>query len=545
MRKHKTLIELRSVPTSDPHLLLRAKQEHCEARSAYRRTIRAEQKNDSIERDEKLFAIKTPHTRGLFRAIKGNKSVSASKIHELKVQDKLYEGTTIPDGFFDSLSQLKSPDMTSVNDSPSFRSTRSDFEHILEICKVARHIPEISYRKSVEILLSLRSEVNDYYSITPSHFINAGKYGFEHFFFLLLSLMKNIKLASLEELNTVWACILYKGHGKSKNSDRSYRTISTCPLISKALDTYIGQLYSDQWQKVQAPTQFQGSGSSHDLAAILLTECIQHSLYSAKRPAYVLLLDAKSAFDKVVRECAVRNAYLAGTTDQALLYINSRLENRKTYVEWDKVLMGPIDDKLGVEQGGVNSDKIYKLCNNVQLSTAQESGLGFDLGSVIVSSIGQADDTVLISDCLIKLYGLLHLAIQYCQQYFVELVPEKTKLLAYVPKSLSHSVEIQKLANPLSLDGHKISFSSHAEHVGILRSCDGGNMANILDRFSSHKNSLRAILPSGMALGQRGNPAASLHLERIYATPVLLSGLSDLVLSGVEMAAIHHYQKVK
>ena len=69
-------------------------------------------------------------------------------------------------------------------------------------------------------------------------------------------------------------------------------------------------------------------------------------------------------------------------------------------------------------------------------------------------------------------------------------------------------------------------------------------MANILDRFSSHKNSLRAILPSGMALGHRGNPAASLHLERIYATPVLLSGLSDLVLSGVEMAAIHHYHKV-
>ena len=37
--------------------------------------------------------------------------------------------------------------------------------------------------------------------------------------------------------------------------------------------------------------------------------------------------------------------------------------------------MGPIVDKLGVEQGGVNSDKIYKLCNNVKLSTAQKSGL--------------------------------------------------------------------------------------------------------------------------------------------------------------------------
>ena len=117
-----------------------------------------------------------------------------------------------------------------------------------------------------------------------------------------------------------------------------------------------------------------------------------------------------------------------------------------------------------------------------QLSTAQESGLGVDLGSVIVSSIGQADETLLISDFLIKIYGLLHLATQYCQQYFVELIPEKMKFLAYVPKSPSHLVEIQKLSNPQSLDGHKILFSSCAKHVGIIWYFDGGNMPNILDR---------------------------------------------------------------
>jgi hypothetical protein len=238
-----------------------------------------------------------------------------------------------------------------------------------------------------------------------------------------------------------------------------------------------------------------------------------------------LLLDAKSAFDKVVRECAIRNAYLAGTTDKALLYIDSRLANRKTFVEWDKELMGPILDKLGVEQGGKNSGEIYKLCNNVQLSTAQNSGLGLAMGDVMVSAVGQADDTALLSDCLIKLYGLLYLAVEYCKQYHVELVPEKTKLLAFAPKGQSSCVEIQKISNPLSLNGHKIDFSSTAEHVGILRSIEGGNMPNILDRFTSHKNSLRATLPTGMARGHRGNPAASLHLERI-SSPALWPGSS-------------------
>ena len=543
LEKHKILFKLKSNPQLDPDALHLAKQAHSEARSAYRKTVRAQQRDDGIARDEKLFSVRSPDPAALFRAIKGNKSQSSSKIHELKVQNTTYRGESVPDGFFDSLLRLKSPEMTPIHTSPHFQNTLSDYEHILEICKLSRNVPAISYRRAVDILLSLRAEVNDFYSITASHFINAGKAGFEHFFFLLSALMKNIKLASLEELNTVWACILYKGHGKNKNSDRSYRTISTCPLLAKALDTYIGQLYGEGWSEVQAPTQFQGSGSSHELAAILLTECIQHSLYAVKKPAFVLLLDAKSAFDKVVRECAVRNAYLAGTTDQALLYVNSRLKHRKTFVEWDKVLMGPILDKLGVEQGGKNSGEIYKLCNNVQLSTAQRSGLGVSMGPVTVSSIGQADDTALISDCLIKLYCLLYLAVQYCQQYHVELVSEKTKLLAFSPKSQSTQVDIQMISNPLSLDGHKISFSSSAEHVGILRSVDG-NMPNILDRFSSHKNSLRAILPSGMALGHRGNPAASLHLERLYACPVLLSGLSALVHSNLEMSAIHHYYKV-
>ena len=192
--------------------------------------------------------------------------------------------------------------------------------------------------------------MNDFYSITANHFINAGKA--EHFFFLLQALISNINLATLDELNTVWACILYKGHSKDKNSDRFYRTISTCPLLAKALDTYVGQLSSDSWAAAQAPTQFQGSGSSHELASLLLTECIQHSIYKSKKPVFILLLDAKSAFDMVVRECAVRNAYLAGTTDKSLLYLNSRLEKRKTFVEWDKILMGPICDKKGVARRG-------------------------------------------------------------------------------------------------------------------------------------------------------------------------------------------------
>ena len=41
-----------------------------------------------------------------------------------------------------------------------------------------------------------------------------------------------------EELNACYALLLHKQHGKSRNLDKAYRTISTRPLLSKALDLY-------------------------------------------------------------------------------------------------------------------------------------------------------------------------------------------------------------------------------------------------------------------------------------------------------------------
>ena len=105
----------------------------------------------------------------------------------------------------------------------------------------------------------------------------------------------------------------------------------------------------------------------------------------------------------------IRAAFLADTKDEtgsslargeALIFLDNRLKNRKTFIEWNKTVMGPILDKLGVEQGGVNSDRLYKLANNIELLLTQNSGLGVHIGPIHVASIGQADDVVLVSNCI-------------------------------------------------------------------------------------------------------------------------------------------------
>ena len=110
-------------------------------------------------------------------------------------------------------------------------------------------------------------------------------------------------------MNTAWACILYKGHLKDKESDPLYRNISTCPFWAKCADVYAGKLYGEGWASVQAETQFQGEGSSHEVAALLFTETIQYSLFINKKPVFALLLDAMPAYDKIVRHCAIRSDF--------------------------------------------------------------------------------------------------------------------------------------------------------------------------------------------------------------------------------------------
>ena len=430
---HKYFIQLSSSPSPPPpEQLAAARESLTQARGKYRQTLRSQQSTSSYERDLKLNSILSKSPANIFRSIKSSKTSSSSKLPSIRVGSNFYEGTSVPDGFFDSMSRLKCPDMNQITSTPEFQATLSDYENIIKICRSGAKIKPISTSESIDILYSIRADVNDFFSITANHFIHAGLAGIQHFHYIVSTVINNVNLSSLNELNTAWACIIYKGHQKDRESDRSYRNISCCPFISKAIDIYVGRLNSPGWSACQAPTQFQGEGSSHDLAALLLTETILHSLYSNHKTVYVLLLDAQSAFDKIVRECVMRDAFLAGTCDQSLLYLDARLSSRTTFPEWDKVLMGPIRDSLGLEQGGVSSDKLYKLCNNNQLAVAQLSQLGVDCGADVVSCIGLADDTALVSDCIYKLSNLVYLTEQYCSSYHVTLVPEKTKLLAFL-----------------------------------------------------------------------------------------------------------------
>ena len=53
-----------------------------------------------------------------------------------------------------------------------------------------------------------------------------------------------------------------------------------------------------------------------------------------------------------------------------------------------------------------------------------------------------------------------------------------------------------------------------------------------------------SVLPVSLARNHSSSPAASLHVERLYGEPVLLSGLPSLVLTSTELKPLIHHHKV-
>ena len=124
----------------------------------------------------------------------------------------------------------------------------------------------------------------------------------------------------------------------------------------------------------------------------------------------------------------------------------------------------------------------------------------------------------------------------------MELRADKTKLQVFSNKYSDLEAYYAKVVNPVNIDGKSIPFVDETEHVGILRSTSS-NLPHISGRISAHRKALLAVLPLGLSRGHHGNPAASLRINQIFATPVLFSGLGSLILSAVETNMLDKYLK--
>ena len=89
-------------------------------------------------------------------------------IETVNVGTKVYHRKVVPDGFFDSMSSIKTCNFDQLQDDPQIAEHLSNHEHILKLCKNKRTIPTINLATSTDLLGRLKKDVSDIYSITAA-----------------------------------------------------------------------------------------------------------------------------------------------------------------------------------------------------------------------------------------------------------------------------------------------------------------------------------------------------------------------------------------
>ena len=74
---------------------------------------------------------------------------------------------------------------------------------------------------------------------------------------------------------------------------------------------YIHNLFIGHLIQPQAETQYQGEGSIHEVASLLITKTMKYFLFT-KRPVFLLFFDAYNAFDTVVIMFLITSLYATG-----------------------------------------------------------------------------------------------------------------------------------------------------------------------------------------------------------------------------------------
>ena len=116
-----------------------------------------------------------------------------------------------------------------------------------------------------------------------------------------------------------------------------------------------------------------------------------------KSNAFVLMLDARKAFDRVNYCKLFRELLKREMSPLVLRLLLFMYTNQTLRVKWGSVMSESFTVMNGVKQGGVLSPVLFAVYTDGLLLRLQESGIGCHMGGHYAGALAYADDITLIS----------------------------------------------------------------------------------------------------------------------------------------------------
>ena len=135
------------------------------------------------------------------------------------------------------------------------------------------------------------------------------------------------------------------------------------------------------------------------------------------------------AFDKVPRQLLFEKLYKLGIRGKIFRVIRNIYSKNKAKVLFGSYLSPEFDIRSGVMPGSKLGPLLFLIFVNDLLNTLHESELGAKLDKLTISTLGFADDIVLISDSPEKLQRLIDMCLGWAQQNHMEFNSSKCKVM--------------------------------------------------------------------------------------------------------------------
>jgi hypothetical protein len=255
------------------------------------------------------------------KLIQRNRKKGNEFIQDLSMNSITYSGQNeVIQGIKEHFSKLATLDKNQLHRNKYHQLVEKEIVYINEMTK-NQPIQPITEKELKDAINSInRRKSADYYNITIDHFL----YSEDQIISILLLLINNIfRTGEIpDSLKIGLLSPIYKNKG-SKHDATNYRGITVLPVLSKIIESIIKVRIQPNIQNMQNTSQRGFTKGASPRNAALPVEEAYGTFADEKNNGYLVLLDAKAAFDKVVHSHLFRRIYQAGIQNKTWSLISN------------------------------------------------------------------------------------------------------------------------------------------------------------------------------------------------------------------------------